>query len=104
MFFAALFQTLVGQVVTVELKNDLCIRGTLLSVDPYLNVRLADVVVTEPEAFPALLALRHSCTVRGSCVRYVHLPPDQVDVQLLQDATRQVASAVKAARVRPVGE
>lgn len=32
------FKTLTEQVVTVELKNDLCIMGTLKSVDQYVYV------------------------------------------------------------------
>ncbi|KAH1081323.1 hypothetical protein J1N35_021084 [Gossypium stocksii] len=31
---------LVGREVTVELKNDIAIRGTLHSVDQYLNIKL----------------------------------------------------------------
>lgn len=32
-----------------------------------------------------------SCFIRGSVVRYVQLPADEVDVQLLQDASRKEA-------------
>jgi hypothetical protein len=30
-----------------------------------------------------------NCFIRGSVVRYVQLPADEVDTQLLQDATRK---------------
>ncbi|KAI3975736.1 hypothetical protein MKX01_023162 [Papaver californicum] len=67
MLFFSYFKDLVGREVTVELKNDLAIRGTLHS----LSVR--------------------NCFIRGSVVRYVQLPPDGVDVELLHDATRREA-------------
>ncbi|XP_042465800.1 uncharacterized protein LOC122048275 [Zingiber officinale] len=37
--FFSYFKELVGKEVTVELKNDLAIRGTLHSVDQYLNIK-----------------------------------------------------------------
>lgn len=107
MFFNSFFRTLVGQQVTVELKNDLAVRGTLLSVDQYLNVRLAKevrVVDGGEDAFPFLLSLRDTCYIRGSCVRYIHLPPDQVDAELLQDAARRAALEQKRAATEAVGE
>ena len=45
MLFYSFFKTLTGQEVTVELKNDLEIRGILHSVDQYLNVKLEDLEV-----------------------------------------------------------
>ena len=50
MLFYSYFKTLVGKQVTVELKNDLAITGTLHSVDQYLNIKLNNVhVVNEQE-------------------------------------------------------
>jgi U6 snRNA-associated Sm-like protein LSm2 len=88
--FQTFFRTLVGQTVTVELKNDLQIRGVLESVDQYLNLKLAACEVVEKERHPQLLALR-TIFVRGSVVRYVHVPKEHVDVELLQDAARKEA-------------
>uniref|UniRef100_A0A9I9E5S7 Uncharacterized protein n=1 Tax=Cucumis melo TaxID=3656 RepID=A0A9I9E5S7_CUCME len=39
-----------------------------------------------------LLSVRN-CFIRGSVVRYVQLPPDGVDIELLHDATRREARA-----------
>ena len=47
MLFYSFFKSLVGKEVTVELKNDLAITGTLPSVDQYLNIKLNDIFVTE---------------------------------------------------------
>ncbi len=95
--FQTFFRTLVGQTVTVELKNDLQIRGVLESVDQYLNLKLGACEVVERERHPQLLALR-TIFVRGSVVRYVHVPKEAVDTELLQDAARKEAlESAKAA-------
>ncbi|KAL0702725.1 hypothetical protein Bca4012_058847 [Brassica carinata] len=83
-------QDLVGQEVTVELKNDLAIRGTLHSVDQYLNIKLENTRVVDQDKYPHMLSVRN-CFIRGSVVRYVQLPPDGVDVDLLHDAARREA-------------
>ncbi|KAL0561660.1 hypothetical protein IC582_002100 [Cucumis melo] len=124
MLFFSYFKDLVGREVTVELKNDLAIRGTLHSVDQYLNIKLENTRVVDQEKYPHMMydvfkpffsLLRHllflapdeqsvmgpslvfnqlsvrNCFIRGSVVRYVQLPPDGVDIELLHDATRREA-------------
>ncbi|KAD4584494.1 hypothetical protein E3N88_22095 [Mikania micrantha] len=88
--FFSYFKDLVGREVTVELKNDLAIRGTLHSVDQYLNIKLENTRVVDQEKYPHMLSVRN-CFIRGSVVRYVQLPPDGVDIELLHDATRREA-------------
>lgn len=51
------FKTLVDHEVTVELKNDIQIRGTLKSVDQYLNIKLDDITVVEEIKYPHLVCL-----------------------------------------------
>lgn len=41
------FKTLTNQTVTVELKNDVAVTGTLKSVDQFLNFRIDDLKVVE---------------------------------------------------------
>ena len=41
----------------IELKNDLAIRGTLHSVDQYLNIKLHDVRVEDEEKYPHMVRL-----------------------------------------------
>jgi U6 snRNA-associated Sm-like protein LSm2 len=41
------FKTLTNQVVTVELKNDVAVTGTLKSVDQFLNFRIDNMKVVE---------------------------------------------------------
>ncbi|EPE36601.1 Sm-like ribonucleoprotein [Glarea lozoyensis ATCC 20868] len=92
------FKTLVDHEVTVELKNDIQIRGTLKSVDQYLNIKLDDIQVVEELKYPHLSSVKN-VFIRGSVVRYVHLPGAAVDTALLEDATRREA-AQQASKVK----
>jgi len=71
----------------VELKNDLAVRGVLHSVDQFLNIKLREISVVEADKYPHLMSI-NNCFIRGSVVRYVQLPADKVDTELLQDSTR----------------
>ncbi|PWN24778.1 Sm-like ribonucleo protein [Jaminaea rosea] len=127
MLIFSFFKTLTGHPVTIELKNDVAITGTLKSVDQFLNFRIENLrVVGNEEAedaaaaaagvgmngegaengtgavgeaikgarWPHLLSLK-SAFIRGSVVRYVHIPAGAVDTQLLEDATRREAAGGK---------
>mmetsp|Transcript_15187 Transcript_15187/g.29649 ORF Transcript_15187/g.29649 Transcript_15187/m.29649 type:complete len:97 (-) Transcript_15187:432-722(-) len=95
MLFYSFFKTLQGKEIVVELKNDLAIRGTLHSVDQYLNVKLLNVTVDDTENFPHMQSVKN-CFVRGSVIKYVQLPATEVDTELLQDATRREMAQQKA--------
>lgn len=101
--------------MTVELKNDISIKGTLKSVDQFLNIKLDDIQVVEELKYPHLVSDLYNKAdeglkplngqgademvcgqssvknvfIRGSVVRYVHLPGAAVDTALLEDATRR---------------
>jgi U6 snRNA-associated Sm-like protein LSm2 len=96
--FLSFFKTLVGKEVAVELKNNVVITGTLHSVDQYLNIKLIHVSIVQPDLYPQLTALK-SCFIRGSVVRYIQIPSDHVDVELLQDAARKENAPAKASNV-----
>ncbi|KAK5092787.1 U6 snRNA-associated Sm-like protein LSm2 [Exophiala xenobiotica] len=81
MLFFSFFKTLTNQTVTLELKNDISIRGTLKSV---LN----------EDKYPHLSSVKN-VFIRGSVVRYVHLPASEVDRGLLEDACRREAAQGK---------
>lgn len=83
-----MFKSLVGKQVVVELKNDLAVRGILHSVDQWLNIKLENVSVVDKQRFPQLLAV-DSLFIRGSVVRFVVLDSNDVDTELLQDASRR---------------
>ncbi|XP_068695007.1 U6 snRNA-associated Sm-like protein LSm2 [Montipora capricornis] len=94
MLFYSFFKSLVGKEVIVELKNDLSVHGTLDSVDQFLNIKLTDISLTDPDKYPHMLSVKN-CFIRGSVVRYVQLPAEEVDTSLLQDATRKEAAQSK---------
>uniref|UniRef100_A0A9J8A4I2 Smx5 n=1 Tax=Cyprinus carpio carpio TaxID=630221 RepID=A0A9J8A4I2_CYPCA len=58
MLFYSFFKSLVGKDVVVELKNDLSICGTLHSVDQYLNIKMTDISVTDPEKYPHMVTFQ----------------------------------------------
>lgn len=86
MFFS-FFKSLIGKEVIVELKNDLEIKGTLHSVDQFLNIKLNNITVIDEEKYPHLMAVSN-CFVRGSVVRYVQVPAEFTDLELLHDSSR----------------
>lgn len=88
MLFFSFFKTLVDQEVIVELKNDIEIKGTLKSVDQFLNLKLDNISTVNETKYPHLKAVKN-LFVRGSTVRYVHLSASSVDCTLLQDASRR---------------
>jgi hypothetical protein len=57
-------------------------------VDQFLNIKLDGVTVVEEARWPHLASVRN-VFIRGSVVRYVHLPGTAVDTALLEDATRR---------------
>ena len=57
MLFYSYFKTLVGKEVTVELKNDLAIAGTLHSVDQYLNIKLNNIHVINEQRYPHMVSV-----------------------------------------------
>ena len=61
MLFYSYFKTLVGKEVTVELKNDLAIAGTLHSVDQYLNIKLYNIRVINEQLYPHMVSHPLSC-------------------------------------------
>eukprot|EP00956_Cyclotella_meneghiniana_P006809 scaffold9109_cov73-Cyclotella_meneghiniana.AAC.3 len=91
--FFSFFKTLVGKEIAVELKNDVVLTGILHSVDQYLNIKLTNVSVVNKDKYPQLTSLKN-CFIRGSVVRYVQINPNDVDTELLQDATRKEYSPV----------
>ena len=90
MLIYSFFKSLVGKDVVVELKNDLALQGNLHSVDQHLNFKLNNVKVVDEAKYPHMASVRN-CFIRGSVVRYVQLPPNGVDAEVLHDATRREA-------------
>ena len=76
-----------------------------------MNIKLTEIRVSDPQKHPHMVRQAHhiasellmissqmavkNCFIRGSVVRYVHLPPEHVDTAILQDATRREASTTR---------
>lgn len=84
MLFYSYFKTLVGKEVTVELKNDLAITGTLHSVDQYLNVKLNNVKVVNEAKYPHMVSVRRPANSVQPAV------PAQTSLRLLVTPTVRV--------------
>lgn len=65
------FKTLVDHEVTVELKNDISIKGTLKSVDQFLNIKLDDIQVLEELKYPHLVSHKDNA-LKGLWMRAQH--------------------------------
>ena len=91
MLFYSFFKTLVGSPVEVELKNDLIIQGTLVSVDQFLNIKLDAVKAKNESKYPQMQSVKN-LFIRGSVVRYIQVQPQLVNTELLQDAARKANS------------
>ncbi|GMM49422.1 Sm-like protein [Starmerella bacillaris] len=94
MLLYSFLKTITEKEIVIELKNDLKIRGTLKSVDQFHNIRIDDIQIMNLDQYPHLAAVK-SLFVRGPSIRYVYLPKEAVDVDLLQEASRREALNAK---------
>lgn len=88
MVFLQLFRTLEGKRVTVELNHNIVIEGTLQTADRFYNFRLVDIKLINAANCPELMFVS-SLFIRGSNVRYIAIRPEDVELDLLHDATRR---------------
>lgn len=92
--FEPFFKTLIGHKIIAELKNEVVIKGVLQSCDFYLNLSMIDVEVLNRKAFPQLGPIADTF-IRGSSIRYIHLPPEDVDLPRLKALTESYNSTLK---------
>ena len=85
--FRPFFNSLIGHKVIAELENEVVLKGVLKSCDNYLNLSLIEVEVLNQKAFPQL-GLVSDTFIRASSIRYVHLPPEEVDLEKLRNDAR----------------
>lgn len=67
------------------------IRATIIFCYYYGSLRLKALCCSLALVFVNFLQLSRNCFIRGSVVRYVQLPPEGVDIELLHDATMREA-------------
>jgi len=82
--FEKCFASLKGNFVIVELKNDIVIKGKLYHIDSYYNIKLIETTILNSTAFPHIKRI-NDCFIRGSNIKYIHLPPDEVNLEALRE-------------------
>lgn len=87
--FCEFFQKkLQGYQIIVETKNDVVMKGTLQFCAQNFNIELRNVEILNPSDFPQLGGSKFpKLLIRGSAVRYIHLPPKYVDLEDLHERT-----------------
>lgn len=85
--FPQILKTLQGQTVIVELYNNLILKGILVSINFQMNIDLIDVEVLSASLFPQLPAISETF-IRGSSIRYVHLPIEDFDFSRAHSLTK----------------
>lgn len=83
MVFFEYFKTRLGQPVTITLKNDMVLTGTLTNVDPFLNMRIeggstAHLGVQGADVY----------SVRGSAIKTIAFASEKMINERLADITR----------------
>ena len=71
---------LVRETITIELKDDTVVCGSLVGVDSAMNTHVRNVLITRP--FKTEQESLESMTVRGSSIRYILLP-QTINLELL---------------------
>lgn len=61
-----------GSQVVIELKSDIEVTGIIEDVDPAMNVILAEAKQVSPNGETTYC---ESISVKGTTIRYVHIPP-----------------------------
>jgi small nuclear ribonucleoprotein (snRNP)-like protein len=85
---AVFIQALEGTKLVIELRRDTIIRGTLTSVDESLNLQLTDATIKTLDGTQRSAATLH---VRGSAVRFIHLPGNLEPAAAVEAHRRRVA-------------
>jgi U6 snRNA-associated Sm-like protein LSm2 len=68
MLFYEFFKSYVGKSLTVMLKTNVYLCGTLASIDPFLNIKLKDVRVLSNNVGLRGISV---CSIRGTSIKYL---------------------------------
>ncbi|GLJ49436.1 hypothetical protein SUGI_1046780 [Cryptomeria japonica] len=86
-------QALVGTHILVELRNDTCVRGLLDDCDDAINVIIKDSLVEDVQGVEKKLPL---IFIRGSHIRFVHIPLNISISQAVEDRRAVLDDAMYA--------
>ena len=71
--------------VIVELKNDMKLKGNLVSVDTNLNLVLSKPSDEENENLHQL-KYSYNIFIRGNAIRYIHFNKNEINTELIEEA------------------
>lgn len=77
---ACMLSGAIGNDITIDMKNETNIFGLLKSCDGYMNMIIADAVLTSRHGDITRAEL---VNIKGSNVRYVHMPPQLNPVTIM---------------------
>jgi len=105
-----LLKGLVGQVTTIDLRNECCVNGRVMSVDSAMNISLTEAMFAPPGVNPVCPRCTTDAAsvkefdefyVQGRNVRFVHIP-DSIDiVQTIQEQINRRTAQNKPPAERP---
>ncbi|KAF7679726.1 putative U6 snRNA-associated Sm-like protein LSm2 [Astathelohania contejeani] len=87
MIFYEFFKTHINKRIELELKNNIKITGTLISIDPFLNFSLNNIIIDNIDSWPGLRGVE-GCTIRGSSVKFAYVDENVDLIEPLQMASR----------------
>ena len=75
--------------VVVELKNDMKLKGNLVSVDTNLNLVLSKSNFEENENIHQFKN-SYNIFIRGNVVRYIHFNKKEINTELIEEACKKL--------------
>ena len=75
--------------VVVELKNDMKLKGNLVSVDTNLNLVLSKSNFEENENIHQFKN-SYNIFIRGNVVRYIHFNKKEINTDLIEEACKKL--------------
>ncbi len=96
-----LLESLRGNVVTVELKNDTVVKGMVEEADQQMNLTLFDALQTRRGSIKG--EVLDVVFIQGITIRYVHLPDDLDPLQATEKhVSRNPFSLANTSRSQPL--
>ena len=75
--------------VIVELKNDMKLKGNLVSVDTNLNIVLSKPNFEENDKMHQF-KYTYNTFIRGNVIRYIHFGKKDINTELIEDACKKL--------------
>lgn len=84
MIFLEFLKTHIGKSIRISLKGELVLQGRLVSVDPFINLKIVDCIV---ESNNSLVKEMKVCSIRGSSIKWIDIEKNiEVDRRLVHCA------------------